>query len=378
MKKVVFLLFLFTIIFSFSISQAKTGDIIGYVYSTDIMTYINGVEVPSCNIGGQTAIPIEMVTEACTYDDSMRTLIINDFNPANFKNAENPTYSKPVGTKIAYIYETDIDVFMYDKEIPSYNIGGITCVTVEDLGLDNAFSDIGGKFIWDPIDRTINLEFIYKTNPEELLKNYNIKIVDGDLSFTRDLEAYNGVSVQFKKESLKNAKQLIIPVYYNGQTHVGYVLKTPTLLHYVNALGNGYFAESSTIIPYLYEEKLENLLEEGISSASIKSYNLSMGDIVDMHLDKWLGTIKDRYTGDSYLFLLISQETVRGENDLLLYIRTDGTCEYIHELLPNTYSGVRSITNFKKDTINETVTFGLRGVNTKYRFDLKNCELTEI
>ncbi len=370
MKKV--LLFLFIIVFSFSVANANTGDKIGYVYSTDITTYINGKEVLSCNIGGKTAIPLELVTSRCTYDNDLRLLIVNDFNPSYIKETSGQNYSEPIGTVIANIYETDIAVCIYDKIIPSYNIGGITCVAIEDLALDNAFSDIGGKFIWNEEDRTINLEFIYETIPYSVLENYRLDIIDSDLNFSRNISDHNGVSVQFKNENLKDARRLLIPVYYNGQTQVGYVLKTPTKLYYLNANGKGYLKDSTKIIPYLNEDILNSI------EPNVKKTGYSMGDIVDMHLEQWNGEITDRYTGDSYLFLRITQETVRGDNDLLLYIRDDGSYEYIHDLLPETYSTTRSITNFKINEATETATFSLRGANQKYMFDLKNCELIEL
>ncbi len=372
MKKVVFLLVLLALIFSFSISQANTGDIIGYVYSTDITTYINGVEVLSCNIGGQTAIPLELVTSRCTYDDDLRVLIVSDFNPAYLKENASKTYSQPIGEIIANIYETDIAVYIYNKVIPSYNIGGITCVAIEDLALDNAFSDIGGKFIWNEEERSINLEFMYETIPYNILDNYRLNIVDSDLSFSRNLSVYNGVSVQFKNENYKEARQLIIPVYYDGKVQVGYVLKTPTKLYYLNAGGKGYLKDSTKIIPYLYEDIVESI------EPSIERTGLSIRDIVDMHVDQWNGEITDRYTGDSYIFMKITQETVRGDNDLLLYVRDNGTYEYIHELLPETYSATRSITNFKINEATETATFSLRGINQKYMFDMRNGELIEL
>ncbi|HIW48281.1 MAG TPA: hypothetical protein H9687_03235, partial [Firmicutes bacterium] len=36
----------------------------GQIYATDIRAYINGVEVPSYNIGGKTAVVVEDITGA--------------------------------------------------------------------------------------------------------------------------------------------------------------------------------------------------------------------------------------------------------------------------------------------------------------------------
>ena len=52
MKKIFLLFFLILMLCSIS-AYAKTGDVIGGIYETDILCFINGVEVPSFNIGGQ-------------------------------------------------------------------------------------------------------------------------------------------------------------------------------------------------------------------------------------------------------------------------------------------------------------------------------------
>ena len=40
-------------------AYAASGDIAGVYYSTDIHTYVNGYEIDSINIGGQTLIKAE-------------------------------------------------------------------------------------------------------------------------------------------------------------------------------------------------------------------------------------------------------------------------------------------------------------------------------
>lgn len=64
-------------------ANAKTGDGIGGIYGTDILCFINGVEVPSFNIGGKIVIVVEDTTNNYWYNNELRTLIIGGFEPAD-------------------------------------------------------------------------------------------------------------------------------------------------------------------------------------------------------------------------------------------------------------------------------------------------------
>ena len=61
---------------------AANGDVIGTVYSTDILAYINGRPVPSYNIGGRTAVLAEDLADSSYgisfgYDDTRRLLTLD-------------------------------------------------------------------------------------------------------------------------------------------------------------------------------------------------------------------------------------------------------------------------------------------------------------
>lgn len=67
----------------FGSAYAKNGDVIGKIYSTDILLKIDGISTPSYNIGGKTAIVIEELSDIESmlnyavhpiYDDEKRTL----------------------------------------------------------------------------------------------------------------------------------------------------------------------------------------------------------------------------------------------------------------------------------------------------------------
>ena len=174
MKKIILALAILVMIASGTTVLAANGDISGDIYSTDIKAYINGIEVQSYNIGGKTAVVIEDILKAhdsYSYNDATRTLRFFGLAPDSLIKFETGQ-TEEVGKVIGNTYETDIKTEIYGVAINSYNIGGKTAVAIEDLGNDNEFSEIGGKYIWNGENRTINLEFMYDNDCGELrLKN---------------------------------------------------------------------------------------------------------------------------------------------------------------------------------------------------------------
>ena len=59
MKKITALFLIFIMAFQCLACFAKSGDIAGNYYSTDIKTYLNGAQIDAINIGGQTLISAE-------------------------------------------------------------------------------------------------------------------------------------------------------------------------------------------------------------------------------------------------------------------------------------------------------------------------------
>ena len=78
MKKIFIISAILAIFCAFGTAYAESGDIIGHVYSTDILAVIGGNEVPAYNIGGRTAVVIEDLSNEqfgypffFAYDDSV-------------------------------------------------------------------------------------------------------------------------------------------------------------------------------------------------------------------------------------------------------------------------------------------------------------------
>ena len=170
-------------------ASARVGNVIGQINSADIKAYVNGVQVKAYNIGGRTCIPIEDVTSGYAYNNDFRTLLVHSFDPDIIMEYTGGDVQGRVGDIVGSVYETDIKTYFYDNELSSYNIGGKTCVAIEDLGDDNTFSTIGGKYVWDPVNRTISLDYLYDTENSllELMSenglDVNIKITDRAVEF---------------------------------------------------------------------------------------------------------------------------------------------------------------------------------------------------
>ncbi len=132
---------------------AKSGDIAGKYYSTDIVTTLNGVEIDAINIGGKTLISAEDMyyySFDVVWNAQERTLRVN-----SIKHAENgipPTVRKsdlPSGSVLGYYYETDIVTYLDNKPITAYNIGGRTYIHAEEM------RDFNYKVIWNAEKRSL-------------------------------------------------------------------------------------------------------------------------------------------------------------------------------------------------------------------------------
>ena len=150
-------------VFSFYVFSYNVGDVIGKILSTDIVTYIEGVRVPSYNINGRTAVIAQNLNAlgknlnfGVSFDEETRTLTITDTDVFMTGQEEALIYndtslSKPVGTPVGDVYYTDITTNFNGTFIESFNIGGLTCVYSDDL------AKLCGTYIWDEDNRTVNV-----------------------------------------------------------------------------------------------------------------------------------------------------------------------------------------------------------------------------
>ena len=94
---------------------AANGDVAGYIYSTDIIAYVNDKPIESYNIGGKTAIIMEDLAIGeinygfdVWYEDESRKLTVNSKAYSGY--GECDVKRGTVGKITGKIYETDIKV----------------------------------------------------------------------------------------------------------------------------------------------------------------------------------------------------------------------------------------------------------------------------
>lgn len=380
MKKLICTLIIFCQIFSLINVSAKSGDISGNIYSTDIRAFINGVEVPSYNIGGKTAVVIEDITKnyACNYSDYYRTFKIFTLSPLYLVSGASAVSGTP-GKIAGHTYETDIKTTIYDVEIPSYNIGGKTAVAIEDLGKNGEFSELGGKYTWDADNRTISLEFMYSSNYGSILiENHadmtisiNEDLTEGYASFTGN--PYDGGSVNawfewpewFSERDAETEINAIIPLMadIDGQKElVGY-----HFYHSVNKTDLN--PQDFTAFTYVYEEKFK------AASANFEMPEITIEDVINHYQINRVCTLIERFDTEEYTFAYMSAATPHGSSHVLLLIKPDGSYyNYSRDFEPVSIWGTRRFENVKIDKEAEKVYLHY---DADYVIDLKTGVLSK-
>ena len=168
-KLCLFVLCLYTITSSATASEHSVGDIIGNVYSTDIVAYIDDIPINSYNIGGRTVVVLEDLRNygfEVEWQPNNRELIVKFSTKSNLiPNIRNVKHSQQ-GMVVGNVYFTDITVKFYDIDyaFETYNIGGKTCVAIEDLGISGTtssgeplYSKYAMHYKWNAHEREICL-----------------------------------------------------------------------------------------------------------------------------------------------------------------------------------------------------------------------------
>ena len=151
---------------------AKSGDIAGVYYSTDIKTMLNGYEIDAINIGGQTLINAEdmhFYSFSVRYDDAERKLWVDRTTYATNGTPTTVTKSQlPSGSILGNYYETDIVTYLDAKEITAYNIGGRTYIWAEEM------RNFGYVVEWYAEERLLDI-----TSPDRAGYEYSIRLSEG-------------------------------------------------------------------------------------------------------------------------------------------------------------------------------------------------------
>ena len=236
MKKTISLVLILSILLSIP-AFAQTG-IVGQIYSTDILTYVNGKPIQGYNIGGRTVVIAEDLIGygfSVHWDESLRELKIeSDFDKGNVNPA--PVARDKVGQILGNVYKTDIKTYYNGIFIEGYNIGGRTAVCLEDLGdITNSpnapygYSDYLGKAVWDEENRIISYTS-FLDNSQSIMGIFGVSLSFSDniISVTAeidssDIQNNSGIQVSYSSGT-GMSKYNLHPLYfdYHGElTEIG-------------------------------------------------------------------------------------------------------------------------------------------------------------
>ncbi len=169
--------FLLAVCLLLSVSPIAFGAVAGQYYYTDIVTYLNGVEIDAINIGGETLISAE---DMQYYSFRVQWLPIErELHVNSIPHAENgkpPVVKRTsgvVGTVRGNYYETDIVTYLDGTPIIAYNIGGRTYMHAEEMRHYGYIVD------WSPEKWTLSI-----TSPDR-----NGYVYDIPLSFGKEKQA---------------------------------------------------------------------------------------------------------------------------------------------------------------------------------------------
>ena len=330
---------------------AKPGDVIGYVYSTDIKAFINNIEVPSYCIDGKTVIIPEDISH-CTYHEASRTLSVHSFYPYSLKGGSN-TNTLPIGTKIGNIYKTDITTLLLGKEIPCYALNGKIAIAIEDIGYDKEFSPYGGKYTWNNEQRTIHLDFIYSNSSllHDILRDRNMCMTvteTGEITFGPELGFGTVTSEFFNPETLQ-----LFPITWQGEL-AGY-----SFVPEVNG-------ERSAAINYFFPEKIGEIIQNITVKQPTREQWLAFFE------SQMYYTI-DSFETDDYLFLYMYQPGPHGSTQLIQRIDKEGyRIQYEDKFESVSLHGQKRFDNLVIDREKEKVTFRY---DINYEIDLKTGEI---
>lgn len=371
MKKIFLLFFLILMLCSIS-AYAKTGDVIGGIYETDILCFINGVEVPSFNIGGKTVIVVEDTTNNFWYNDELRTLIVGGFEPADInENKLNKSICGMLGKRIGDIYETDIRTYFRGVEIPCYALDGKMAVAVEDLGGDNTFLSTGGKFIWNPEKREISLEVIFNNNNEisEILKEKRVNInidkdfnvnIESDPIMYGDIYAEATPNDSFPQKIILN-EEIIGYIYYPKNCFIFYK-KDDGKITLSQREGEVYY--------YFYKEKVNSAIK------NIEEVEATREDWIEYYKEQQMEII-DYMETEKYIFLYMYQPTPHGITHTMKMIYDNGKVKgFDQELETDNIYGIRKYESVEIDKLNKKVKF-IYG-ERRYEINLEVGELKEV
>lgn len=145
----------FSVMFSAQVFASYAGEPMGWVLYTEIVAYIDGYPIRSYNIDGNTFIVVEDLMEygfSVTWDPIAGSLVIGARNgevTSSYRPTENT--HEPGEPAMEYLY-TDITTWIGSTQVTGYNIGGFTCICMDDLAKFYA-----KDYVWSPEDKSLRM-----------------------------------------------------------------------------------------------------------------------------------------------------------------------------------------------------------------------------
>lgn len=162
MKKLSILLSALLILSATCAKAANIGDVIGDIYSTDIIAYVDDAPIRSYSLNGKTAVILEDLRRygfTVGYNDNLRAVYAGVLY--NTYASEPDTVERgQCGEIVGHIYYSDITASINGVDVPSFSLNGETAVAIEDIGGDITQTDrsnTGMMYKWDAENRTITL-----------------------------------------------------------------------------------------------------------------------------------------------------------------------------------------------------------------------------
>ena len=207
---------------SICIVAAMPGDVIRPIYSTDILTYMDGIPLQGYAIDGKTMICLEDLSDygfSVYYNDDARALFVNKHSEAI--NGFNPAIERgKVGDITGYTYESDIRAYINGQEISSENINGRLAVCAEDLAnmdtvvtIRNLGFEYPAYFIRYNYDDTSRALYLFSDITDHNIYNNNIT------DFTKGISVSNGLFTVISESKNNSYTQYAVKGIYRDTSN---------------------------------------------------------------------------------------------------------------------------------------------------------------
>lgn len=204
MKKLL-IIGLFMLMFNAVSANAANDDVIQPIYSTDILTTLDGIPIQGYNIGGKTLIILDDLNNygfTVSYDDSIRTLIVNKTHEpsADFKpEIKRGTCGKVIG----YTNETDLKAYVNGNFADTMVVDGKLAAVVEKLCDRTLYSGIITSSAYNmALDYSDDERMLRLTTDPDDEPSYEDKL--------------NGLSVYVKEQQTYSVRQETINEEYDA------------------------------------------------------------------------------------------------------------------------------------------------------------------